>query len=57
MAENMARTLQSTAAGIKHDVTTRDQFVARITVAIDLFLPALNDSIRNGAAKNRNPES
>jgi AcrR family transcriptional regulator len=51
MAEDMARTLQSTAAGIKHEVTTRDQFVARITVAIDLFLPALNDSMRTGAAK------
>lgn len=43
-AEDMARTLQSTAAGIKHEVATREEFVARMTIAIDLFLPALNGS-------------
>jgi AcrR family transcriptional regulator len=40
-AEDLARTLHSTAAGIKHEVDTRAEFVARMTVAIDLFLPAL----------------
>jgi AcrR family transcriptional regulator len=57
MAEDMARTLQSTAAGIKHEVATREKFVARMTIAIDLFLPALNGSKRNPTADNRNPES
>jgi AcrR family transcriptional regulator len=42
MAADMARTLQSTAAGIKHEVTTREEFLARMTVAVDLFLPALD---------------
>jgi AcrR family transcriptional regulator len=49
MAEDMARTLQSTAAGIKYDVATRAEFVERMTVAIDLFLPALRDSGVPGA--------
>ena len=40
MAEDMARTLRSTAAGIKHEVATRAEFVQRMTIAIDLFLPA-----------------
>jgi AcrR family transcriptional regulator len=56
MAEDMARTLQSTAAGIKHEVTTREEFVARLTVGIDLFLPALDRSIRDPASDNRNSE-
>jgi AcrR family transcriptional regulator len=42
MAEDMARTLLSTAGGIKHEVTTRAEFVARLTVGVDLFLPALD---------------
>jgi len=50
IAGDMARTLHSTAAGIKPEVATRGEFVARMTVAIDLFLPALNDSERNAAA-------
>jgi AcrR family transcriptional regulator len=44
-AEDMARTLHSTAAGVKHEVTTREQFLARITVAVDLFLPALDGTL------------
>jgi AcrR family transcriptional regulator len=34
---DVARTLVSTSIGIKHDVRTRDEFVARMTVAIDLY--------------------
>jgi len=57
VADDMARTLQSTAAGIKHEVSTRAEFVERITVAIDLFLPALNDNKRNTSTENSDPES
>jgi AcrR family transcriptional regulator len=42
IAEDVARTLLSTAGGIKHEVTTREEFVARMTVAVDLFLSALD---------------
>jgi AcrR family transcriptional regulator len=55
MAEDMARTLQSTAAGIKYEVATRAEFVARMTIAIDLFLPALKANGRNAAAGNSSP--
>jgi hypothetical protein len=41
MAEDMARTLLSTAGGIKHEVTTREEFVARMTIGVDLFMSAL----------------
>ncbi|EXG82655.1 TetR/AcrR family transcriptional regulator [Cryptosporangium arvum] len=41
VAEDLARTLHSTAAGIKHEVATRAEFVARMTVGVDLMLPAL----------------
>jgi AcrR family transcriptional regulator len=34
---DVARTLLSTATGIKHDVDTRDEFRARMTTAIDLY--------------------
>ncbi|BCJ37015.1 TetR family transcriptional regulator [Actinocatenispora thailandica] len=34
---DVARTLVSTAAGIKYEVTTREQFRARMTTAIDLY--------------------
>jgi len=37
-AEDVARTLLSTARGIKYEVATRDEFVVRMTVAIDVFL-------------------
>ena len=50
MAEDMARTLQSTAAGIKNEVATRAEFVARMTIAIDLFLPAVTTFERDPAA-------
>jgi len=43
VARDMARTLHSTAAGIKHEAATRAEFVERMTVAIDFFLPALDD--------------
>lgn len=34
---DVAKTLLSTATGIKHDVSTRDEFRARMTTAIDLY--------------------
>jgi AcrR family transcriptional regulator len=34
---DVAKTLLSTATGIKHDVRTRDEFRARMTTAIDLY--------------------
>jgi AcrR family transcriptional regulator len=34
---DVAKTLLSTATGIKHDVGTRDEFRARMTTAIDLY--------------------
>jgi AcrR family transcriptional regulator len=34
---DVAKTLLSTAAGIKHDVSTRDEFRARMTTAVDLY--------------------
>ena len=34
---DVARTLISTAAGIKHDARTRDEFRARMTIAVDLY--------------------
>ena len=37
-AADVARTLVSTARGIKEEVTTRDDFVARMTVAVTLVL-------------------
>ena len=41
-AAAVARTLLSTAAGIKQEVATREEFVARMTEAVDLFLTALS---------------
>ncbi|MFY1670430.1 hypothetical protein ACN27G_10770 [Plantactinospora sp. WMMB334] len=46
-AGDMARTLRSTAAGIKYEVATRSEFVTRMTIAIDLFLPALSGCARD----------
>ena len=37
-AVDVARTLISTAVGIKHDVSTRDEFRARMTIAVDLYV-------------------
>ena len=41
MAADVARTLVSTARGIKDEVTTREEFVARLTVGVDLFVAAI----------------
>lgn len=54
MAYDMARTLISTAAGIKHEASTREEFVARITIGVDLFMPALDGSTRHSAPEIRN---
>lgn len=40
-AEDVARTLLSTVAGVKHEAGTREQFVERMTVAVELLLAAL----------------
>jgi AcrR family transcriptional regulator len=40
-AADVAHTLLSTAAGIKHDAASRDEFITRLTVAVDLLLSAL----------------
>ncbi|MBL7255754.1 TetR/AcrR family transcriptional regulator [Paractinoplanes lichenicola] len=37
-ADDLARTLRSTAGGIKHEVATRAEFKARMTIAVDLLL-------------------
>lgn len=55
MAQDMARTLLSTAGGIKHEVTTREEFVARITVGVDLFMSALNCTTRHTRPEGGNP--
>jgi len=41
-AEDVARTMLSTSVGIKHEVATREEFVARMAVAVDLLLSALH---------------
>jgi AcrR family transcriptional regulator len=46
-AANVARTLLSTANGIKHEASTREEFIAKMTVGIDLLLPALTRSPRH----------
>ena len=43
----MARTLLSSANGVKHEVNTREEFLAGMTVGIDLLLPALNRNTRH----------
>lgn len=47
MAEDVARTLLSTASGVKHEATTREEFVARMTIGVDLFMSALNCGTRH----------
>jgi len=47
IAVDVARTLLSTANGIKHEVSTREEFLAEITIGIDLLLPALTRSPRH----------
>ncbi len=46
VARDVARTLLSTANGIKHEAGTREEFLARMTTGIDLLLPALTGSPR-----------
>jgi AcrR family transcriptional regulator len=41
-AEDVARTLISLAAGVKHDAATREEFVARMTAGIELCLLGLD---------------
>jgi AcrR family transcriptional regulator len=48
-AGDVARTLLSTSAGIKHDAATREEFVARITVAVDLLLAGARHLAGEGA--------
>jgi N-hydroxyarylamine O-acetyltransferase len=44
LASDVARTLLSIAVGVKHEVRTREEFLAGMTVGVDLLLPALNRS-------------
>ncbi|WP_248962630.1 TetR/AcrR family transcriptional regulator [Sphaerisporangium perillae] len=55
MAEDVARTLLSTAGGVKHEATTREEFVARMTIGVDLFMSALNCSARHTPSEGGNP--
>ncbi len=41
MASDVAQTLLSTAYGIKHETSTREEFLARMTIGIDLLMLAL----------------
>lgn len=41
MANDVAQTLLSTAYGIKHETSTREEFLARMTIGIDLLILAL----------------
>jgi hypothetical protein len=43
-ASNVAQTLLSTASGVKHQVSTREEFLARLAIGVDLLLPALTRS-------------
>ncbi len=45
LASDVAQTLLSTAYGIKHDTSTREDFRARMTIGIDLLLLALQRSM------------
>jgi hypothetical protein len=47
IAVDVARTLLSTANGIKHEASTREEFLAKMTIGIDLLLPALTRSPRH----------
>jgi AcrR family transcriptional regulator len=47
LAEGVARTLLSTTAGVKHEASTREEFIARITIAVNLFMSALDCSTRH----------
>lgn len=47
VAGDVARTLLATANGIKHEASTREEFLARLTTGVDLLLLALNRSARH----------
>jgi AcrR family transcriptional regulator len=47
IAADVARTLLSTANGIKHEASTREEFLANLTIGIDLLLPALTRGPRH----------
>ncbi len=47
LAKDIARTLLSTTAGIKHEASTREEFVARMTIGVDLFMSVLNCRARH----------
>jgi hypothetical protein len=55
MAQDVARTLLSTAGGVKHEAATREEFVARMTVGVDLFMSALDCSTRHAPVEGGNP--
>lgn len=57
IAADVARTLLSTGAGIKHEVSTREEFVARMTVGVDLLLAALECKMRHGPPARRIPRT
>lgn len=48
LASDVAQTLLSTAYGIKHETSTREDFLARMTIGIDLLLLALQHSRGSG---------
>ncbi len=48
MARDVARTLLSIAYGIKHEASTREDFLARLAVGIDLLLVALEHGEGSG---------
>jgi AcrR family transcriptional regulator len=56
-AEEVARTLLSTAAGVKHEASTREEFVARMTIAVGIFLSALNCGARHVHPESDRPGS
>jgi AcrR family transcriptional regulator len=47
VARDVARTLLATASGIKHEASTREEFLARLATGVDLLLLALNRSVRH----------
>jgi hypothetical protein len=49
-ARDVAQTLLSTANGIKHQASTREEFLARMTIGVDLLLLALDRSNQHGSS-------
>jgi AcrR family transcriptional regulator len=45
VASDVARTLLALASGIKHEASTREEFLARLATGVDLLLLALNRSV------------